>query len=38
MLVQFVGAGQLDTVDRITVLKTEIMAPDQVKLSMEIDF
>ena len=28
----------LDTVDRITVLKTEIMAPDQVKLSMEIDF
>ena len=28
----------LDTVDKITVLKTEIIAPDQVKLSLEIDF
>ena len=24
--------------DKITVLKTEILAPDQVKLSLEIDF
>ena len=28
----------LNTVDKITVLKTEIIAPDQVKLSLEIDF
>ena len=28
----------LETVDKITVLKTEILAPDQVKLSLEIDF
>ena len=28
----------LETVDKITVLKTEIIAPDQVKLSLEIDF
>ena len=29
---------ELETVDKITVLKTEIIAPDQVKLSLEIDF
>ena len=27
-----------ETVDKITVLKTEIIAPDQVKLSLKIDF
>ena len=29
--------AQLDSVDAITVLKTEILAPDQVRLSLEID-
>jgi len=28
----------LDTMDKITIFKTEILAPDQVKLSLEIDF
>jgi len=28
----------LDAVDKITVIKTEIIAPDQVKLFLEIDF